>query len=333
VNARQQKPITKGIAFSILLGSSLALADGKAVPVDIHAETPVVAVCGTVQAFAGEALVLDSSRAHVDDATKGRGIPCEGWVSVQTGWLEFKHREGHVVRVGENSFLQVTALPETLTLLRGVAQVRSFDDGADLRAVTPNARVRMKQGAGILVYRPDQQRTQWVSLERLAILENRFEPESHVSVAGGESSILDLTRPRVLPSLPKAITIASLKPILKQLDVSEKFAASAIQTALERQRRVLPSVITGVGKSEMRGPASVRDSKEAYHRHAPQHHDIKAEKHLAKKWSGGAPVSLLEPELLEKKLQAKAAAKEQSEKRRLFRELEELERKPASERE
>jgi hypothetical protein len=129
--------------------------------------------------------------------------------------------------------------------------------------LTPNARARLKQGSGILLYNPDRQRSQWVTLSRLGMLENRFESETQVTVGEGEGSVFDLSQARVVPMAPRAITVASLKPLLKALDLSEKSQKAAVYVALQRQKRVVPSVLSetgllgGTGGPELRAPASV----------------------------------------------------------------------------
>lgn len=331
---KKPSPITKRAALSALLAFTVSQAGSPSwageqpAATDVHESAAPVAVCATIQAFAGEALVLDSSRAHVDEAQVGRGVVCEGWVSVQTGWIELKHRDGHVVRMGANSFAQFNVESESVTLLRGMLHARTVDEGAELRLVTPNARARIRQGSGILVYRPEAQRSQWVTLERMAAFENRFAEESHVTVAEGEGSVLDLSKTRVLPIQPRAITVASLKPLLKSLDFPEKATASAVRVALTRQRRVLPAILAESSIEGMRSPASIAESEAetaaTYKRHAPADRDAKVERRLARKWSGGAPVSLLEPELLEKRLEAKSMAREKAEKQRVIRELERM---------
>jgi len=334
----------RGFAWMISLSAlylgatSIGLADPRPTTENVHTESANVQVCATVQKFAGDAVLLDPSRAHVDDAKNGRAIPCDGWVSVRTGWIEIKHRDGHLIRMGENTFIQLNGEQESLTLLRGVIHVQAFDDGANLRMITPNARAKMKQGNGILLYSPERQRTQWVTLSRLAMLENRFESETQVTVGEGEGSLLDLSQARVVPMAPRAITVASLKPLLKSLDLSEKMQKGAIYVALQRQRRVIPSILGEaglLGGNELRAPASVEQvDPELYRRHNLNQRDAKIERHLAQKQTGGGPTSLLEPEALEKRLEAKAAARDSKEKKRIIEELEELgelERHPASE--
>ncbi len=337
MNARLLNHTTKFLLV-IALGAISALActsaraDGKAASVDIHAETPVPTLCGTVNAVAGEVRLLDSSRAHLDDAIRGSGVACGGWISVQVGWVEIKHRDGHVVRVGEGSFVQFAGEGETLQVLRGLVHVQSFDDGSELRMATPNARARMKFGAGMLIYDPEQRRSQWVTLDRMAAFENRFEEDSQVVVGAGESSMLDLSKPRVSPAAPKAITVASLKPILRALDIPEKKRDQAIRVALERQRRVIPASLAGkASRTDMRAPASqgasIQDRRGDYHRHAPSDQDAKIERHLAAKLTGGAPRSMLEPEPdpKERHLNARLEARDRAERQRIIRELEALE--------
>ncbi len=322
MNASLLNRITKGLLLvACLAGPVASWADEKHAPVDVRAETPAPSICGTIKGFAGEARLLDASRVHLDDAVKGAGVSCAGWISVQAGWIEIKHRDGHLIRVGENSFVQLSGEGETLQLLRGLVHVQSFDDGAELRMATPNARARMKFGTGLLIYEPSERRSQWVTLDRLAAFENRFEAESHVTVGAGESSVLDLSKPRVSPSAPKAVTVASLKPILKELNIADQKKDHAIRVALERQRRVIPASVAGMaGSVEMRAPASQGAStgpaRGDYHRHAPTSRDAKVERHLASKLTGGAPRGLLEPE---------PGAVSETEKKRILRELEALE--------
>lgn len=320
-----------------------AFADAKPASPNVHAEPITAEFCANVKAFAGDAVLLDSSRLHVDDARVGFAVPCDGWVSVRTGWIELKHRDGHMVRLGENSFVQFNGEQESLTLLRGLIHVQAFDDGADLRMVTPNARARMKQGSGILLYSPERQRSQWVTLSRLAVLENRFEPESQMTVAEGEGSVLDLARSRVTPAASRAVTVASLKPLLKSLDLPEKVQKGAIQVALIRQRRAVPAILgeggllagshpVGQQGHELRSPASIggraRKDRALYERHSNDQKDAKIERHLAQKQTGGAPTTLLEPapEALEKRLEAKSAASEQREKIRVIEGLDQLDK-------
>lgn len=345
---------TNALLLAFLAAIPQAWGDAKPASPNVHAEPISAEICASVKAFAGDAVVLDSSRLHVDDAKVGFAVPCDGWVSVRTGWIELKHRDGHIVRLGENSFVQFNGEQESLTLLRGLVHVQAFDDGAHLRMVTPNARARMKQGSGILLYSPERQRSQWVTLSRMAVLENRFEPESQMTVGEGEGSILDLTRSRVTPVAARAITVASLKPLLKSLDLPEKTQKSAIQVALGRQRRAVPAILgegglvagaqhAGLQGGELRSPASiggrVKKDRALYERHNLDQKDAKIERHLAQKQTGGAPTTLLEPapEALERRLEAKSAARERREKIRVIEGLDQLEkmgdpgRYPASE--
>jgi hypothetical protein len=148
------------------------------------------------------------------------------------------------MRVSPSSFVQVQDQDAAVSLLRGGVYVQAFGDDHAFRALTPNARAQMKMGSALLLYDPEKQRTQWVVLDQIGSLENRFTTEDSVVVREGESSVLDLDHERVVPDQPKAITIASLKPILKSLAIPEKKMARALRVALERQRRVFPATFT-----------------------------------------------------------------------------------------
>jgi hypothetical protein len=197
----------------------------------------------------------------VDEVREKRAVACDGWVSTADAWVELRHRAGHLIRVSRNSFVQLQAGESDVSILRGVVHVQAFGDSHPLVALTPNGRARLKLGSALAIYDPEKQKTQWVVLERVGSLENRFENEATVTVHEGESSILDLSRPRVVPQPPKAITVATLKPMLKDLAVPEKKFNRAVRVALERQRRVFPSQINSGPElsSVQRTPASVEE--------------------------------------------------------------------------
>jgi hypothetical protein len=302
-----------------------------------------------VEKFKGEAFILDSSRAHVDEVRVGGPMACDGWISVNEGWVELRHRSGHVLRVGSGSFAQIHSEADDMTLLRGYLHAQAFADSKLLSILTPNARAQLKVGSALLIYQPEKQSSQWVVLDRMGLFENRFEHDTQVTVRGGESSILDLSQPRVVPQAAKAITIATLKPFLKSLALEEKKSKKAVVIALERQRRIFPasfdapSVDDSVGgvRFRDRSPASLEGGVEKtdYGRTEKLSEDL--EKGFRTKIVGTAghanPESLLlepavsgktEAEALEKRLTRKAAA---DEKRRREALLKDLERIPASE--
>ncbi|NDD90885.1 hypothetical protein EBZ37_02205 [bacterium] len=312
--------------------ASQALADPVAATLDSTA-TP----CGIIEKSAGEAFILDSTRSHVDEARDGKAIPCDSWVSTAEGWVEIRNQNGHLFRLSKTTFVQLQNQESVFNLFRGVVYIQAFGDSKPLVATSPNSRAKIKMGSGLVIYSPEAQSTQLVVLDQVASIENRFEAGTEVTVREGESSILDLTRPRVSPRDPRAITVASLKPFLKDLALSDKKMSRAVRVALERQRRVFPGDIATEGHvaaTESRAPASAEHGiQEIYRRHPTDKHSASLEKAFRKKvLRGTVKVShkakkFAEMEELEMRLTRKAQ-KEQVDRRAKL--LKELGRLPAS---
>jgi hypothetical protein len=314
---------------------SLVLAMGGLFSAPVHAEPAAATVaqapapCAVVEKFAGEAFVLDASRSHVDDVREKRPIPCEGWVSTGDAWVELRHRAGHLIRVSRNSFVQLQTGESDVSILRGVIHAQAFGDSQPLVALTPNARARLKLGSALAIYDPEKQNTQWVMLERVGSLENRFEKDTAVTVHEGESSILDLSRPRVVPQQPRAITVASLKPMLKDLAVAEKKFNRAVRVALERQRRVFPSQVASGWElsSGSRTPASTQEVDGDYQRHPRDGESARAAKAFRSRvlqgteGIGSKSQDLAAAEALERKLVRQAELERERRHENLLKEL------------
>ena len=60
----------------------------------------------------------------------------------------------------------------------------------------------------LINFSPDSQDTQLVALDHPATLENRFEPSKKVEAKAGESTDLNFKEMRVIPTYPKAVSIA-----------------------------------------------------------------------------------------------------------------------------
>ena len=83
--------------------------------------------------------------------------------------------------------------------------------------ITPNARARLERASAIVIYSAGDEESQLITLEDEASLENRFEPSRKMTVKQGEASSLNFTLLRVVPSAPRAIAQASLRPHLVAL--------------------------------------------------------------------------------------------------------------------
>jgi hypothetical protein len=323
-----QHRITKHFAVAVLIAATLPALVAHADPAAATtAQDPVP--CAIVEKFAGEAFVLDPSRSHVDDVRDKRPIACDGWLSTAEAWVEIRHRNGHLIRVSRNSFVQFQTGESDASVFRGVIQAQAFGDSKPFVALSPNARATLKFGSALMIYHPDKQSTQWVVLERVGSLENRFEKGTEVTVHEGESSILDFSKPRVVPQPPKAITVASLKPILKDLSVAEKKFNRAVRVALERQRRVFPAHVSpGLEAAEVsRAPASVHEEDGDYLRHPRDRESVHIEKAFRRKvlqgteGIGSRQQGIAEAEMLERKLARKADLERERRREDLLKEL------------
>ena len=310
------------ISAAVVLAVALAGA-ARAEAVPAVADAP----CAIIEKFAGEAFILDASRTRVDELHEGGALPCDGWLSTADAWVQLRDRSGHVLRISRNSFVQLPAKDADLVVYRGVVHARAFGGGKSFSAWTPNGRAELASGAALLVYSPAKQSTEWVVLEQQGTLENRFEESSRITVREGESSILDLSRPRVVPQDPRAVTVASLKPVLRELAIDEKQMKRAVTLALERQRRVFPTVLsagTDGGRSGRR-PASVSHSD--YRRHPAGADSEKALRRFRSREIDGSTgigarsPAMAEAEELEQKLVRRARLDEERRRNELMKEL------------
>jgi hypothetical protein len=242
----------------------------------LEAATPQLASvpCALLENFGGDVEVLDPSRTRVVSTSKTIGIPCGGWVSSgQDGWAIIRHRDGHELRVGAGTFLEIPENQDSaqntgkltsdqVVLYRGEMFATTEGGAGELRVITANSRVRIKRGTALINFSPTEQDTQLVALDAPASLENRFETEKKVEVKAGESTSLNFKLLRVIPSFPKAISIASLKSKLAQFRIGEKDQTKIYETAQARAERRMAADLSNEDKQE--APAEHADEKPGY---------------------------------------------------------------------
>jgi hypothetical protein len=220
--------------------------------------------CAVLKDFEGEVEVLDASRVALVHTQKDAGIPCGGWVSISHGWAKLKHRDGHWFRLGPDSFAEITesnALGENqgdhLVLFRGELWADADTGAGDLRIVTANGRVKMNDAAALVVFSPDEQETQVITLANKAVFENRFEASRVVTVHAGEASSLNFGLLRVIPSQPKAVSVASLRGLLAAVHANDGEQTRAIAAAQLRGERKFAAELTPNPDEPQRKPASI----------------------------------------------------------------------------
>lgn len=213
--------------------------------------------CGVITDSLGTIQILNSSRTELVYGGKKSAVPCGGWISLATqSWAKIQHREGYVIHLSQGSFVQfldgqtpskeLAAMEyiagDRLILYRGQAYLVSRNGMPPLYAMTANSRARLSEGAVILVYDAEAEKSQLVTLEGQATFENRFQGARKIQVSAGEASDLTLKEIRLIPSIAHGVTVASLKSKLDELQVGSPEANGAIRHAVKRMERKFASL-------------------------------------------------------------------------------------------
>ncbi|MCM2323643.1 MAG: hypothetical protein NDJ90_10325 [Oligoflexia bacterium] len=323
--------------------SSFALAvvffcGASALAAQPRQETAGPQPCAVVENFRGQVQVMDSTRSRLAEAERGTAVPCGGWVSVGKGRAEIAHRDGYSFHISSNSFVQ---FPENnpdgkysgdpVVIYRGQVYGQLFGGSRELRIMTANSRARLTRGSVIVLYNQGDDQSQLVALEGSAEFENRFQPARRVRVAPGEASTLNFRQARVVPSAPRAIAQAELRPRLQELAVSERISRFALAKARERAQRKFASrlAVAKAEKQELAPPVREEPSRSP----ASSTHQT----HLARRLAGGVDLgerlllsgpsagqgqrARLEVDDPAAKFHSRARKQEEEEKRKLIEEL------------
>jgi hypothetical protein len=271
-------------------------------------EVNQAAPCGILENFFGDVQILDSTRTHLVDASHRAAISCGSWISVNQGWAQVRHQNGPHIHLGSQTFVQFTPrkpgsqteLPQEedhLILYRGQIFVQAGGGEEEFRIISASGRTRVRRGKLILLFNYRENETQLTALENSASLENRFEPSRKVRVQAGEATELNFKLQRVIPTLPQAVAIASLKPKLANLRVGESEQFDAIRATLRRQSRKFASSLLeessadaphGVHKPLMINRKLASEGrKTSYLRHPTDKTDPKLKGHFLQKMVGG----------------------------------------------
>ncbi|MCC7440440.1 MAG: hypothetical protein IT285_02335 [Bdellovibrionales bacterium] len=244
------------------LAWSLAGSGAAALASEARPEASAPAPCAVMDKFDGEVQVLDATRTHLVDTALKTAIPCGGWVSVRDGTAEIRHRQGYSFKLGPNSFVefydnrggqQLTG-DDQVVLYRGSLWVDAPQGNEPVSVVTANARARLTHGTAVVIYSPDDEETQLLSLAHQASLHNRFVGTGAVTVKEGEATSLNMKLKRAVPETPAVVSMASLRRVLKELPIEAREAASA--TARVRKR--IERLFAESGREKGRNPASAR---------------------------------------------------------------------------
>jgi hypothetical protein len=278
------------LALLVLIGPP-AFAPALAVEVSPQ-ENPGIP-CALISKMAGEVEIFDASRTHLLDATVKAGIPCGGWLSTKQAWVELTHRDGYRVHVGSHAFVQFpesnvdgTSSGDHVVLYKGQVFGSAGGGAGELRVATANARARVTRGSVLLTFTQETEESQMTTLDNTATFENIFENTRKVTAKAGEATSLDLSLQRVVPTPPKAVAVASLKPKLLDLHIENGEQARAVEASIRRADRTLAAKLYDVEKNEAIAKPG-RKPAGSYVRHASDKEDAELKSLWTKKMVAG----------------------------------------------
>lgn len=211
--------------------------------------------CAVVEGFKGKVQVFTPHDQVLNRVDRKVDVPCGGWILVSDGWAVLKHRQGFELKLGAQTFIEIydhTADhqytgTEHVVLYRGKIFANVRQGSGELRAVTANARARLKMGSGILFYDEKETKTQLISVDQKITLENRFQEDSRVALKPGESTTISFKARRVVPSTPRAVKAVLLKIWVNDIPLSEDELKLAVFSASDRQSRKFAEVSSPSG--------------------------------------------------------------------------------------
>ena len=247
-----------------------------------HKATETSVYCAKLVSFGGEVEILDSSRKNLALVAPKMAVPCGAWVSVGKGWAFFVHEGGYKIQVGQSSFFQFNLNGEDhVTLFRGLIYAKSEGGNGEIRVMTPNARARIQRATGLILFNENNQESQLISLENSSSLENRFQNSRAIVAKEGEATSLNFKSMRVVPSTPRAVSLASAKEKFSELHLDDDWRMHYLKALKKRQDRKFAS---SLGSSH---PQRKTASHGSYERHRSYSNSGKVQKEMNRKIAGG----------------------------------------------
>lgn len=221
-----------------------------------------IPTCATVERLAGGAQVLDEDRSKLEDVSPHMAIACGSWMTVLSGWLTLKHRDGYEFRAPTGTFFQLVGKgsgtgDEQVILMKGQLLAEAGEGSPELKLLTSNARARIKEGKAIVVFDSSSDETQLFVLEKRASLENRFIEPKPVDAKAGEATSLNFKTLRVMPTTPRVASQASVKQKLSEFYLEPEAQARILVAMSRRADRKFASVLPrpALGEESADGPS------------------------------------------------------------------------------
>ncbi len=279
VRLKLKKAITKVqflLFFSVIFWVNSVFAHSEKTKIEKNEES---SLCGVVEDRVGQVQSLSADRSRFSDIVPKKGITCGSWISVIQGWVRIRHSGGAIIQLGPESFAQfidphndAEFKGDQLIFYRGQILAEVANGSTELKVVSPVARARVKNGKVLFYSRLSDDEAQLIALKNTATLENRFSPRPKIVVKAGEATSLNLKLQRVIPTLPKAVSVASLKPMLYVFKLDENERSEILELARKRQSRKFASDFATLNeKSESKGQRGLASTKTGsdYRRHEP----------------------------------------------------------------
>jgi hypothetical protein len=193
-------------------------------------------------------------------------LPCGSWIASGTGRISLKHVSGVQVRVASRSFVEMSAKDHgEVTLYRGALFLTPLSGSAHFSVMTANAKVKINDGASVVIYNAETHKTQVLALEGSSSIHNRFYPDKAVTVKAGEVTDLDLSLMRIIPSVPKATPLSSVSPLLEEFALNPKEKSRFASQVYNRSHRQWASVVR---IQDLNAQSGNRMPASSYKRHA-----------------------------------------------------------------
>ena len=230
------------------------------------------APCAVLDHFDGDVQILDSTRQDLVFTTLHAGVPCGGWVTVRQGWAQLRHKDGHVIKVGPDTFFEVfdpTGNPAgksavQVTLYRGRVWVDVPGGTPTVRIATANGIAAIARGTALVAYNQAEEETQVLSFRDKASLMNRFLTERPIEIHAGEMTALNLKLMRVVPTAAAPVAVASVKQMLAGMPVDgheREFAIAAVQQRLDRKFAQQPHEGRAIASTGEKGSKDIKGDR------------------------------------------------------------------------
>ena len=233
--------------------------------------------------MSGSVSILDAERKDFRATVVGGDIFCGDWVSTEKGKaiIEFP-RKGRVI-VGSHTFFQILDPAagsnidhDHFVLYRGDIYYEGLKKGETTKLITPNTRVTLSNGKGVVSFLEETHATQVISVEGSLQFENRFLKHTPFRVDRGFISTMAQGHERVLPGRQTTAESKSLDQKLEDLEIPSSDRKSIVDYVLALAKRKL---VVKLGDHSKRGIFSTTEGGRSPASVPEKYSAVESEKH------------------------------------------------------